>query len=262
MFTDHPRHAAELARHALAHGSTVVVAVGGDGTMNEVAGALVGTEAVLGLVPSGSGDGLGRHLGIHGSPAHALALLLSGRPRSIDSGLADGHPFFNAAGLGFEAEIAQRFNRLKRRGFFRYLAMSGAAFRHWQPRDYTVIQAGRSEQMRAFTLAVANSDQYGNNARIAPGARIDDGELNLSAVPPVTWLNAVPLVTRLFTGRLAGATGMVLRPGERFTVMQATPGPLHTDGEVHEAGTTIEFQVRPQSLRVMCPDFSPPAKNH
>lgn len=251
--TERPRHASALATRALADGCELIVAVGGDGTMNEVASALVGTGATLGLVPCGSGDGLGRHLGLHGSAARAFDILLNGRPRLIDSGLADGHPFFNAAGLGFEAEIARRFNQLTSRGFFRYLTTSADAFRQWEPQAYTLIHSGERERFRAFTLVVANSDQYGNNARIAPGARVDDGLLDLCAVPQVSWRNAVPLLARLFAGRIGRDGDVVLRRADRFVVERAHPGLLHTDGELHEAGARIEFVVRPASLRVMCP---------
>src|SRR4051812_15743261 len=145
--------------------------------MNEIASTLVGRDTTLGLVPCGSGDGLGRHLRIHGSITHALEILLQGRPRLIDTGFADGHPFFTAAGIGFEAEIARRFNHLARRGFLRYVMTSAAAYYDWQPQDYTIAHDGRRDCLPAFTLAVTNSDQYGNNARITPDARIDDGLL-------------------------------------------------------------------------------------
>jgi diacylglycerol kinase (ATP) len=251
--TERSRHATDLARRELADGCELIVAVGGDGTMNEVATTLVGTHATFGLVPCGSGDGLGRHLGIHGRVGHALEILTNGKPHLIDSGLADGHPFFTAAGVGFEAEIAQRFNRLRRRGFLRYLTTSARAFLQWKPQDYTISYADRSETIRAFTLAVTNANQYGNNAHIAPHARIDDGQLDLCAVPPVGFLNALPLATHLFHGTLDRVRGISLRRGERFTVQRSLPGVLHTDGEVHEAGTRIEFAVRPASLRVMVP---------
>lgn len=260
VVTERARHASELAADALAEGCELIVAVGGDGTMNEVATALVGTEATLGLVPCGSGNGLARHLGLHGSPAHAFGILRTGRPRPIDSGLADGHPFFNAAGIGFEAEIAHRFNLLTQRGFFRYLTTSAKALRAWVPQDYTLVHDGSREQCRTFTLAVANSDQYGNNARIAPGARIDDGQIDLCAVPPVNWGNAGPLLARLFTGHLGQARNVTLRRAPHFVVERAHPGLLHTDGEVHQADTRIEFRVRPLSLRIMCP-AAPDGKN-
>ena len=241
-------------------GCELIVAVGGDGTMNEVASALTGTTATLGLVPCGSGDGLGRHLGIHGSTTRAFDILLRGTPRQIDTATADGHPFFTAAGTGFEADIAQRFNGLKRRGFFRYLTTSAAAFREWQPEDFTIVHEGRRQAVRAFTLVVANADQYGNNARIAPAARVDDGLLDLCAVPPVTLGNALPLVARLFHGSIDRATGVRSLRGARFIVERAAPGLLHTDGEVHTAGSQIEFAVRPASLRVMCPAPPPGAR--
>ncbi len=251
--TERRDHAGELAVQALHDGCELIVAVGGDGTMNEVARALLDTPATLGLVPCGSGDGLGRHLGIHGSPARAFDILLHGRARQIDSGVADGHPFFTAAGVGFEAEIAQRFNQLARRGFLRYLSTSIAAWRTWQPLELDVSHADRREHFRAFTLAVTNADQYGNDAHITPGALVDDGLLDLCAVPPVSLWNALPLAARLFHGTIARAPGIELRRSARFIVERPTAGLLHTDGEIHHAGPRIEFTIRPASLRIQCP---------
>ncbi|HTO03290.1 MAG TPA: diacylglycerol kinase family protein [Opitutus sp.] len=253
ILTERARHACELAAAALADDCELIVAVGGDGTMNEVASALIDTPAALGLVPCGSGDGLGRHLGIHGSTAHALRLLEAGTVRLIDTGIADGHPFFTVAGIGFEAEIAQRFNALRRRGFMRYLSTSARVFRQWKPAIYTVTHPGGQDQIRAFTLAVANSDQYGNNAIITPGARADDGLLDLCGIPPVTFFNAAALTTRLFTGTLHRQPGVYLRRAAQFTIERSSAGPLHTDGEIHQAGAVIEFSIRPKSLRVMAP---------
>ena len=253
VLTGRTRHASELAAQAVRDACALVVAVGGDGTMNEVAGALAGTPAILGLVPCGSGNGLGRHLQIHGSISRALRVLEAGRPRLIDSGLADGHAFFNVAGLGFEAEIARRFNALPHRGFARYLTTGLAAWRDCRPTDYVITHQGRTERVRAFTLAVANSDQYGNGARIAPSARVDDGLLDLCAIPPVSLWRALPLLFRLFRGTLAHAPGVTRLQAEHFVVEPAGPGLLHTDGELHAAGARIEFAVRPASLRVMGP---------
>jgi diacylglycerol kinase family enzyme len=251
--TERPRHATELAARALAEHSELIVAVGGDGTMNEVASVLVGTEAIFGLIPCGSGDGLGRHLGIHGTIPHALAVLHQGRPHAIDTGLADGHAFFTAAGLGFEAEIAQRFNRLHRRGFARYLTTSARAFWSWEPQDYVIGHDDHREPVRAFTLTVSNANQYGNNARIAPDARIDDGLLDLCTVPPIGFWNAMPLAAHLFRGSIGRVRGVTIRRGSVFIVERGAPGLLHTDGELHAAGTRIEFSVRPASLRIMVP---------
>ena len=253
VLTERTRHACELAATAHSDGCELIVAVGGDGTMNEVASALIDTSATLGLIPCGSGDGLGRHLGIHGSPEHALHILATGSSRSIDTGIADGHPFVTAAGIGFEAEIARRFNALERRGFLGYLTTSARTFRQWNPQHYVVHQGDAHHMITAFTLVVANTDQYGNNAIIAPGARADDGLLDLCAIPPVTLWNAAPLLTRLFSGSLNRQKSVYLRRAEHFTIERSSPGPIHTDGEVHEAGAVIEFTIRPASLRIMTP---------
>lgn len=253
VLTDRPRHATELAQRALSDGAELIVAVGGDGTLNEIASIVTGTPATLGLIPCGSGNGLGRHLGIHGSIARALDILLTGQPRLIDTGLADGHSFSTAAGLGFEADISSRFNRLNHRGFLRYLTTSAQALREYQAQPYFIHYAGARIPYPAFTLVVANSDQYGNNARIAPGACVDDGLLNLTAVPPITWLNALPLLTHLFAGSLARIPSVLRLQAARFVVERPTAGPIHTDGEVHQAPARVEFVIRPASLRILTP---------
>jgi diacylglycerol kinase (ATP) len=252
--TERGGHATELARQAVADGCGTVVAFGGDGTMNEVAQALVDTRVTLALLPCGSGNGLARHLGIPLAPEAALALLLGGRVREIDMGLADGRPFFVTAGLGFEAEIAHRFARLTSRGFAGYLRESAALWWRYTPQDYAITPAGGAAfTRRAFTLAVANCDQYGNNARVAPRARADDGRLDLAAVPPVGLLNAAPLLAALFRGTLDRRADVLQLAAPSFTIERPAPGPLHLDGEPREAGARVEFSVRPRCLRVVVP---------
>jgi diacylglycerol kinase family enzyme len=253
VLTEAPLHATALATTALARGTALIVAVGGDGTLNEVARQLVGTPAALGLIPCGSGNGLGRHLGVHGSLAHIFAVLRAGHVRTIDTGLADGHPFFTVAGLGFEAEVSARFNRLQQRGFINYLRTAAFALRDSAPQTYRIEHDGRRLTVPAFTLAVANSDQYGNRARIAPGAQADDGLLDLTAIPPISAFNAAPLVARLFSNRLDGDPAVVRLRGPQLVVERRAPGLLHTDGETHLAGPRITFSVQPASLRILAP---------
>ncbi|MEO6568352.1 MAG: diacylglycerol kinase family protein, partial [Opitutaceae bacterium] len=251
--TERSGHASDLARAALNDHAGLIVAVGGDGTMNEIARTLVHTDAILGLVPCGSGDGLGRNLGIHGPIDRALQLLSDGCPRRIDTGVANGRPFFVVAGLGFEAEIAARFNQLTARGFWRYLTTSARAWRQFTPLSCTVNYGNHRERVNVLTLAVANTDQYGNNARIAPGARVDDGLLDLTVVPPVSLVRAPFLFIRLFSGRL-NPPAVWRQQGERFVVDDLAAGlMLHTDGETQPAGPRVEFTVQRSSLRVMTP---------
>lgn len=251
--TTHARHATELAARALADGFELIVAVGGDGTLNEVAASLVGTPATFGLVPCGSGNALGRHLGIHGSVARSLGILATGQPRLVDTGYANEHPFFTVAGLGFEADVSASFNRLKNRGFLRYLTTSSQLWWGHRSQDCIIEHEHGRMAVKFFTLAVANTDQYGNQAFIAPAARVDDGLLDLVAIPPVSAWRALPLLTRLFTGSLHRGEGVLRLQGSRFVIERTSPGALHTDGETQLVGKRIEFTIRPLSLRVLVP---------
>ena len=253
--TEGPGHATELARDAVRAGARVVVAIGGDGTMNEVAQALVGTPAALALVPCGSGNGLALHLGLPRAAIDALdlATCASGRIAAIDTGVADGRPFFNAMGLGLDAEIARRFNHLTRRGLPAYARVAWATLRELSSERCTIRCEDRTETLEALIVAVANSDQDGNNARIAPGARVDDGQLDLTAVRPTRLLGAAMIGLRLFTGRLDASPQVLRLRSARFTLEREAPGFIHTDGEPHEAGAIIPVSVRPRSLRIIVP---------
>jgi diacylglycerol kinase (ATP) len=253
VFTTRPGHATELAQAALAENCQCVAAVGGDGTMNEVGRALIGTTATFALVPCGSGDGLGRHLGIHGPTTRALAILEQGEPRLIDTGTANGHPFFNVAGLGLEAELAQRFHTTRIRGLTGYLLQSMAALRQSQAEVVHVRHDGQSVSFRTSTLAVANGDQYGNGARIAPGARCDDGALELTGIPPLRWNNLPRLALRLFQGRLDRDRHVLRLTAAQFTVERENAGWIHTDGETHWAAAQLHFRIVRSSLRILCP---------
>lgn len=257
--TTAPGHATQLAREGVASGCTRIVAVGGDGTMNEVAQALIGAPAALALVPCGSGNGLALHLGIPTNPRRALALLAAGRRShvaAIDTGTANGHPFCNAMGLGFDAEISRRFNRLTRRGLPAYALTGYATFKAHRPERCVILGAGRREELAAFVVAVANSDQYGNHALIAPGARVDDGVLDLVAVRPVDFLGALPLVARLFLGTLDESARILRLRDRRFLITRPAPGFIHTDGETHATSARVEVVVRPRSLRIVVPATS------
>jgi len=256
--TEHPHHARELAKRAIDDGCGLIIAIGGDGTLNEVASALVGTDVVLGMIPCGSGNGLGRHLGIPGPGKDAFAILLNGKPRTIDTGEANGHPFFNVMGLGFDAEISQRFNKLSRRGFNAYARTALQAFFQFQPQACTIRTESEALQTSAFLISIANSDQYGNDCFIAPGAQIDDGKLELTVLKTVNFFNALPVALRLFTRTIAGSPHIHRFTSSSFVIERPAPGLIHTDGETHETDANINITVRPRSLRILAPDRTNP----
>jgi YegS/Rv2252/BmrU family lipid kinase len=255
FMTEGPGHATELARDAVSLGAERVIAVGGDGTMNEVARALLFTPAALGLVPCGSGNGLALHLGIPTDPRRALVLATDDRTpvAAIDTGLVNGRPFFNAMGTGFDAEISRRFNKLVRRGLPAYARTGLAAFLARTDTPVVIRGGGQRIELTTLLVAVANSDQYGNNAVIAPGARVDDGQLDLLALSPVNVLTALPLVARLFARRLHTSPRVQLLRSAQFVIERPAAGLIHTDGETHETGATLEVSVRRRSLRLLVP---------
>ncbi len=259
VVTEGPGHATVLARAAVQAGCAVVVAVGGDGTMNEVAQAVLDTPVALALVPCGSGNGLARHVGLPRSSLGALRLATGGDGRvvAVDTGIVNGHPFFNAMGLGLDADISRRFNSLSRRGLPAYVRTAVRALRDLRPERCVIRSGERSEVLDALLIAVANSDQYGNNARIAPGARVDDGALDLVVVKPVGIVGAAFLAARLFLGNLDGSPDVRLWRGTRFVIERTAPGLIHTDGETHATDATIEVAVQPRSLRLLVPAGSP-----
>lgn len=250
-----PGDAAGLARAALADGCARVVAVGGDGTVNEIAQVLAGTETVLALVPSGSGNGLARHLGIPLSPEPALALLRPGAGviTPIDTARANEHFFCNAMGLGFDAEIAARFNRCVGRGLAGYVRTAWQAWRERVPLTCVIECREATWTQPVLLLTVANSDQYGNDVRIAPGASVSDGLLDLIAISPVGLAGAATLIARLLLGRHLRDRRVRRIQSAAFRIRLPGPAILHTDGEVRETGPVVEVRVSPRHLRVLVP---------
>jgi diacylglycerol kinase (ATP) len=257
--TDSPGHATDLARQAVAAGCDRVVAMGGDGTMNEVAQALVRGPAALALVPCGSGNGLARHLGLPTSPILALKLASdpSARVAEIDSGTANGRPFFNAMGLGFDAEISRRFHMIEGRGLSGYVGAAYAAY-YAHRNERCVVTRGRDrETFEVFMITIANSDQYGHGAIIAPGARVDDGILDLVVVKPVGLVRGSFLGARMFLGGFKRSSCVRRLRGAHFVIERPAPGIIHTDGECHAEGATLEIAVQQGSLRAVVPADSP-----
>jgi YegS/Rv2252/BmrU family lipid kinase len=253
--TSGPGHATELARAAILARCTHVVAVGGDGTMNEVAQGVLETDTVLALVPCGSGNGLARHLKLPTRLDAALGLLIApgAAPLAIDTGEANGHPFFNAMGLGFDAEISRRFNRLTRRGLPAYISTVAGAIGSFRPERVRISSPSEDFEVEASLVAVGNSDQYGNDAFIAPRASVLDGQLNLTVIPRVNLLSCAVIAARLFAGTIDRQPGVRTSISPHFTITRDRPGLIHTDGETHETDAVVRVQVRPASLRLLVP---------
>jgi len=250
LLTERVGHARELAKSAVRRGARLVLAWGGDGTINEVASALAFDEVPLGIVPAGSGNGLARELGVHPRAERAIADALQAVPRSMDLGELDGHLFANMAGVGFDAHIASGFATARRRGFLGYAGITARALGTYQPGHYRVTIGGIETAHRAILVTVANSAQFGNNARIAPGARVDDGELDLVVMEEQSRIATLCSVPRLFNGTVERVRGCTIRRIREATIESDQSMTYHVDGEPVQGGTSLRVRVHPGALMV------------
>ncbi|HEX8154369.1 MAG TPA: diacylglycerol kinase family protein, partial [Thermoanaerobaculia bacterium] len=181
---------------AVRDGFDVAYAVGGDGTVHEIAKRLVGKPIALGILPTGSGNGFARHIGLPIEPRASLDACQLGTIVSIDSGEVNGIPFLGVMGVGFDATVAHAFAASKVRGLRTYVKEGFFAFLRYKPEEYELTVDGRTLRRRAFVIAISNSSQYGNDARIAPEASLQDGLLDVVIVSNVTLIGALQLVVR------------------------------------------------------------------
>jgi YegS/Rv2252/BmrU family lipid kinase len=244
----------EVIAGAAAAGFDVVYAVGGDGTVHEIAKRLIGTPLALGILPTGSGNGFARHVGLPTAPRHALLACRGGRIVTIDTAEVNGRPFVGVMGIGFDAFIADRFAASTTRGMRTYVREGLRGYATYEPEEYELTVDGATSRRRAFIIAVANSSQYGNNARIAPLASLQDGLLDLVVIGRASLLRAPLLLTRLFNGTLHRSRAVHAVQARSITIRRPSPAPAHLDGEpVADLGGTLEVRIRPMSLKVLVP---------
>jgi len=259
IVTERQGHARVVAGALARRGFDLVVAWGGDGTINEVGSGLVGTPASLGIVPFGSGNGLAREPGLSMRPAQALAAALAGRPRPFDVGELAGRYFLNIAGIGFDAVVASRFNARPRgrRGAWPYITLTVGALAGYVPDRYRVtldcpaqvedLCHRETYEGRYFTVVLANSPQFGNRMRVAPEARPDDGVLNALLVDHRTIPGHLWRARHLLWNPIR-AEGIIRRPVLRAIIEGTAPLPCQIDGESFTAGTRVEARVHPGAL--------------
>jgi diacylglycerol kinase (ATP) len=251
FLTERPGHARELAVAALARGVSTVVAWGGDGTMNEVGAALAFTSASIAIVPSGSGNGLARELGIPRDYRSALQLACSGREVVIDAGEIAERLFFNIAGIGLDACVAHRFaTGLGRRGFSRYMQITLSELMSYVPVQLAITTDRTAMNATALLVAIANGRQYGNGAVIAPMARLDDGRLELVVVRHRSPLRALIEIPLVFMQQAQHLSGVSMESTESIRITSPHPLTYHLDGEPIAGTLEIKAVARPRALRI------------
>lgn len=255
-YTRYEGHAVELAQQAVDQGYPRVTAVGGDGTVNEVASRLAHTDTVLGIVPTGSGNGLARHLRIPEEPARALALLQTGCTVRMDALRINGRFCCNVAGIGFDGIVAGRFGRDGRRGLRNYLKVILAEFPRFREFAVTADFGGSSLQEQVFMVVIANSSQFGNGAVIAPQASVCDGRADVCLVRKPAWLQLPGFVGSLFTRQLDQSKLVKIVKADACRLVLEAPMACHYDGEPGAAVDEIGIDVEPACLNVTVPGTS------
>jgi diacylglycerol kinase (ATP) len=243
-----------LVARASAEKFDVVYAVGGDGTIHEVAKRLIGTPLALGIIPTGSGNGFARHIGLPISVRRSLRACGQERITAIDTATVNGRPFVATMGIGFDAWVAEQFASSTVRGLRTYMAVIARGLSRYAAEEYDMEIDGQPLRPRAMLIAIANASQYGNNARIAPLASLQDGVLDVVIVEQRP-LARLPIdAVRLFAGTLHRARGVIMRRGRHIEMRRPAPGPAHLDGEPVTLPATITVDVVPKSLRILLPD--------
>ena len=251
QLTERRNHAYDLAAAAVESGASVIIAWGGDGTINEVGQAVAFTGVTLGLVPGGSGNGFARELEIPFDPAHALQRALYGRDRHVDAGEIAGRMFFNVAGIGLDAKVAADVSTYtNRRGLRPYLTASTRELLSYFPHEYTIESDAGSIRATALTIALANTRQYGYSARIAPLASLDDGLLDLVVVENRSLLGNLIRVPALFSGGFHSQFGVITRKVREARIRSNRRMLFHVDGEVVEGEHELTARVHAGALRV------------
>lgn len=248
ILTTHAGHARELAAEAVSQGVDAVIAIGGDGSVNEVGSALIGTETALGIIAAGSGNGLARSFGIPIDTIEAIQHLNTATAVRIDTGRINERAFIGIAGLGFGATVSQRFVGRKLRGFIGYIPVVLESYR--QHRLFSYRLDNEEEEKEAFVMEFANTTDYGNNAKIAPMAEYNDGYLEWVRISKMPAWRVPRTLARLFDGSLPDSD-LVTHGRIKAITLHHTADIAHVDGEPFEVDSKVTIRIVPDSLKVL-----------
>ena len=246
-------HAKELTQRAIDDHADCVIAVGGDGTVNEVAQHLIHSDVVLGIIPSGSGNGLARELHIPFDVRSAVDVIFSSHISTIDACSANDHIFFCTCGVGFDAVVSEDFAKEKRRGQLTYLKDIVENYLDYKPEKYELHINDNTIREEAFLITCANASQYGNNAFIAPNADISDGQMDVTILSPFNVLDIGPLALQLFTRTIDKNSKIKTFRAKEARIVRQTAGIMHIDGDPVMASKDIELSTLSSVLHVFTP---------
>jgi YegS/Rv2252/BmrU family lipid kinase len=245
------------AKEYAAAGFNRVIAVGGDGTVNEVGRGLLGSDTALGIIPLGSGNGFARHLKISLNYQKAAHTAQNGEIVPSDYGVLNGREFFCTAGTGFDAQVGQRFAQAGRRGFVSYAQASFMEYIHYSPQNYRITIDGTTFSRRAFMITCANTSQWGYNAYIAPDASLNDGLIDLVIVSPFSFVVAPIIGLRVFTKSIYNSRNIEIYRVRNAVIEREKAGCVHLDGEPLNEERVLKMRAVAGQLKIIVPENVP-----
>jgi YegS/Rv2252/BmrU family lipid kinase len=253
-FTAAPRHAAEIALRSCKD-FDAIVAIGGDGTIHEIAGAMLDCDIPLGIVPAGSGNDLVKSLGIPNDVQAAVEILLAGRTKVIDAGTVNGLCFVNVVGIGFDAAVNHNSHGIRwpASGLLRYVAALIKTLGTYTPLPLTVTIDGKASTQDLYLLTIGNGTTCGGGFRLTPHAKLDDGMLDVTFVKPITVPRLLWHLPKVFQGTLERVERYAsMKRVTKLRVESTAPVPVHVDGEVYRGDTTrLDIEVIPNALAII-----------
>ncbi len=249
--TEYAGHAYEIAKESKEQGIDIVVAVGGDGTVNEVGRALVHSNTALGIIPTGSGNGLARHLLIPMKIKGAIQVLNDCEITDLDYGIINEHPFFCTCGVGFDAFISEKFAEAGKRGPITYLENILKEGLKYEPETYEIEAENGTIKKKAFLISCANASQYGNNAYIAPQASMSDGMIDVIIMEPFDALEASQISIEMFNKTLDKNNKIKTFRSKEIKIYRKAPGVIHYDGDPIDTGKEIVVTVKEKGIKIL-----------
>ncbi|WAC41607.1 diacylglycerol/lipid kinase family protein [Pedobacter sp. SL55] len=250
-FTEYVGHASELAEEAEKKNYDIIVAVGGDGTINEVASKLVHSDKILAIIPFGSGNGLARFLNIPLTAQKAISLINTGKHQVIDTAELNGKKFFNMAGMGFDAHLSSVFAGNKKRGLKSYVELGFKEITTYRAQPYRIEIDGVKYDKDAFAISIANSSQYGNNVYISPDSSLTDGYLDVCIIHPISLVKLPVLAFQMITAKTHKSSLVKIIRGKHIKIERNAPDAVHLDGEPLQLGENLEIKIVPASLKIL-----------
>ena len=256
VVTQYAGHASEIASRAKDEGKDIVVAVGGDGTVNEVARAIVHSGTALGIIPCGSGNGLARHLLLPMNVKKAIEVLNECEIRALDYGIINGYPFFCTCGMGFDAFVSQKFAEAGKRGPITYVENVLREGLKYQPETYILQDENGTIKYKAFLISCANASQYGNNAYIAPQASMSDGLMDVIIMEPFDVFEAPQISIDMFNKTLDKSSKIKTFKCRKLHIHRSKPGAIHYDGDPAMTVEDIDVELVPNGINIVVNPFA------